>query len=35
MVDLTGTLVLLGIPVLAAAMILLEDRRIASERKES
>lgn len=33
MVDTTGTIILLCIPVLAVAMILLEDRRVMSERK--
>lgn len=33
MVDITGMIVLFAIPVLAAAMVLLEDRRISAERK--
>lgn len=33
MVDTTGEIILLCIPLLAAAMILLEDRRIMADRK--
>ncbi|HKB59725.1 MAG TPA: hypothetical protein VKC56_06715 [Gallionellaceae bacterium] len=33
MVDMTGTIILWCIPVLAAAMILLEDKRMSAERK--
>ncbi len=33
MVDITGTIILLAIPVLAAAMVLIEDSRVSAERK--
>ena len=33
MVDTTGTIILLLIPVLAFAMIMLEDKRVVAERK--
>lgn len=33
MLDTTGTIILLCIPVLAFAMIMLEDRRVMTERK--
>ncbi len=33
MIDITGTILLLAIPVLATAMILIEDSRVSAERK--
>ncbi len=33
MIDLTGTIVLWSIPVLATAMILIDDKRMMDERK--
>ncbi len=33
MIDITGTIVLLAIPVLATAMVLIEDKRVSDERK--
>ncbi len=35
MVDTTGTIILMCIPLLAVAMILLEDKRIMADRRAS
>lgn len=34
MIDMAGTIVLWSIPVIAAAMILIDDKRVQEERKQ-